>query len=74
VLANVFLHYAFDSFLVREFPTVEFERYCDDAVVHCVTERQARTVWAALSERMEHPPAWVANWCRTASANRRLVQ
>jgi RNA-directed DNA polymerase len=34
VLANVFMHYAFDSFLAREFPTVEFERYCDDAVVH----------------------------------------
>ncbi|MER5335721.1 group II intron reverse transcriptase/maturase [Micromonospora sp. NPDC002717] len=53
VLANLFMHYAFDMFLAREFPTVEFERYADDAVVHCVTERQARTVWAALAERME---------------------
>ncbi len=53
VLANLFMHYAFDSFLVREFPTVEFERYADDAVVHCVTERQARHVWAALTDRME---------------------
>jgi retron-type reverse transcriptase len=33
---------------------VEFERYADDAVVHCVTERQARQVWAALAKRMEH--------------------
>ena len=40
VLANLFMHYAFDSWLVREFPSVEFERYADDAVVHCVTERQ----------------------------------
>jgi len=38
VLANLFMHYAFDMFLAREFPTVEFERYADDAVVHCVTE------------------------------------
>jgi group II intron reverse transcriptase/maturase len=53
VLANLFMHYAFDLFLVREFPTVEFERYADDAVVHCVTERQARQVLAALAERME---------------------
>jgi RNA-directed DNA polymerase len=30
VLANLFLHYAFDMWLVREFPTVEFERYADD--------------------------------------------
>jgi group II intron reverse transcriptase/maturase len=52
VLANLFLHYAFDMFLVREFPTVEFERYADDAVVHCVTERQVRQVWAALTERL----------------------
>ena len=37
VLANMFLHYAFDMFLVREFPTVDFERYADDAVVHCAT-------------------------------------
>src|SRR5207344_3377503 len=35
------------------FPTVEFERFADDAVVHCVTERQARQVWAALAGRME---------------------
>jgi RNA-directed DNA polymerase len=52
VLANLFMHYAFDSWLEREFPTVEFERFADDAVVHCVTERQAREVWAALAERM----------------------
>ena len=53
VLANLFMHYAFDTFLAREFPEVEFERYADDAVVHCVTERQARRVLAALATRME---------------------
>ena len=52
VLANLVLHYAFDSFLAREFPTVTFERYADDAVVHCATERQAREVWAALDARL----------------------
>jgi RNA-directed DNA polymerase len=53
VLANLYLHYAFDSWLEREYPAVEFERYADDAVVHCATERQARQVRAALAERME---------------------
>ena len=53
VLANLFMHYAFDSWLEREWPTVQFERFADDAVVHCATERQARQVWAALAERME---------------------
>jgi RNA-directed DNA polymerase len=32
---------------------VEFERYADDAVVHCVTERQALQVRDALAARME---------------------
>lgn len=53
VLANLFMHYAFDSWLDREFPAVEFERYADDAVVHCATERQAKQVLAALTERMD---------------------
>ena len=52
VLANLFLHYAFDTWMAREFPTVRFERYVDDAVVHCVSERQARQVLAALQDRM----------------------
>jgi RNA-directed DNA polymerase len=70
VLANIFMHYAFDMFLAREFPTVEFERYADDAVVHCVTERQARQVWAVLSKRMEdiglrlHPDKTKLVYCK----------
>jgi RNA-directed DNA polymerase len=52
VLANLFLHYAFDMWMAREFPSVRFERYVDDAVVHCVSERQARRVLAALQDRM----------------------
>ncbi len=52
VLANLFLHYAFDAWMAREFPTVRFERYVDDAVVHCVSERQARQVLAAIADRM----------------------
>ncbi len=52
VLANLFLHYAFDAWMAREFPAVRFERYVDDAVVHCVSERQARQVLAALHDRM----------------------
>lgn len=44
VLANLFLYYAFDLFMAREFPSVRFERYADDAVVHCATRRQAEDV------------------------------
>jgi group II intron reverse transcriptase/maturase len=52
VLANLVLHYAFDEFLAREFPAVRFERYADDAVVHCATERQAHQVRDALADRL----------------------
>jgi len=52
VLTNLFMHYAFDLWLEREFPVVEFERFADDAVIHCVSEYQARKVLAALHERM----------------------
>jgi RNA-directed DNA polymerase len=75
VLANLYLHYAFDSWLEREFPTVEFERFADDAVVHCVTERQARQVWAALADRLEsvglrlHPDKTKIVYC--GDSNRR---
>ena len=70
VLANLFMHYAFDTWLEREFPTVEFERYADDAVVHCVTERQALQVRAALEARMEqvglrlHPDKTKIVYCK----------
>ena len=52
VLANLFMHYAFDAWMAREFPTVPFERYADDAVVHCKSERQARHVRKAIADRM----------------------
>src|SRR5512142_907007 len=70
VLANLFMHYAFDLYLVREFPAVQFERYADDAVVHCASEREARVVWAALSARMAevglrlHPDKTRIVYCR----------
>ena len=52
MLTNLFMHYAFDLWLEREFPVVEFERFADDAVIHCVSEYQARKVLAALHPRM----------------------
>lgn len=52
LLANLFLHYAFDRWLAREFPSVSFERYADDAVIHCVSRAQAQHVLGRLVERM----------------------
>jgi RNA-directed DNA polymerase len=70
VLANLFKHYAYDPCLEQEFPAVEFERYADDAVVHCVTERQALQVRDALAARMEqvglrlHPDKTKIVYCK----------
>ena len=52
ILANLFMHFAFDNWMVRNFPDCPWERYADDAVVHCGTRRQAEEVLAAIAERM----------------------
>jgi RNA-directed DNA polymerase len=52
LLANLFLHYALDAWMVREFPAVPFERFADDAVIHCVSERQAREMREAVARRL----------------------
>ena len=52
MLANIFLHYALDRWLVREFPAVPFERYADDVILHCKTQQQAQVVLDAIIERL----------------------
>jgi Reverse transcriptase (RNA-dependent DNA polymerase) len=75
VLANLFLHYGLDAWLVREFPAVAFERFADDAVIHCVSERQARFVRDAVACRLAevglevHPDKTRIVYCK--DSNRR---
>jgi group II intron reverse transcriptase/maturase len=70
LLANLFMHYAFDAWMARKFPSIAFERYVDDAVVHCKTERQAQMLVTAIGERMEqvglrlHPTKTKIVYCR----------
>ncbi len=52
VRANLFMHYAFDTWMTREHPRVQFERYCDDVVVHCETQQQAVRVRDAIAGRL----------------------
>jgi RNA-directed DNA polymerase len=52
LLANIFLHYALDLWLVREFPAVQFERYADDVILHCTSKPQAQWVLDAIIERL----------------------
>src|SRR5215218_9215851 len=70
VLANLFMHYAFDTWLTRTHPGVVFERYADDVVVHCHSEIEAREVLAGIAQRMEqvglelHPDKTQIVYCR----------
>jgi RNA-directed DNA polymerase len=52
ILANLFMHYAFDLWIAREFPGCPFERYADDAVVHCKSRNQAEQVLGLVAARM----------------------
>jgi group II intron reverse transcriptase/maturase len=61
VLANLFLHYAFDDFMAKEFSSLPWARYADDGVIHCKSKRQAlyfqdrlRTRFGAYKLRL-HP-------------------
>ncbi|MGH3942173.1 MAG: reverse transcriptase domain-containing protein [Pseudonocardiaceae bacterium] len=52
LLSNLFLHYALDSWLARNYSSVRFERYCDDIVLHCHSQRQARFIRHVVEERL----------------------
>jgi len=53
LLSNLFLHYAFDAWMSRTFPAVPFERYADDAIVHCRSEGHAKRVLEAIRDRLK---------------------
>jgi RNA-directed DNA polymerase len=79
VLANLFLHYAFDAWIAREYPGIQFERYVDDVVVYCVTERQAHQLRAAIGDRLEsvglqlHPDKTKIVYCQDQHRRRRYA-
>ena len=52
LLANLFLHYAFDRWMAQHHPDIPFERFADDAVCHCSSEPQARRLQADLKRRL----------------------
>jgi Reverse transcriptase (RNA-dependent DNA polymerase)/Group II intron, maturase-specific domain len=51
LLANLFLHYAFDVWIDRTLSSVRFCRYADDAVIHCKSQAQAQFVLRRIDER-----------------------
>jgi RNA-directed DNA polymerase len=51
ILANLFLHYAFDAWVRREMPKVPFCRYADDGLLHCRSKKQAFYVMSKMARR-----------------------
>jgi RNA-directed DNA polymerase len=76
LLANLFMHYAFDTWMDREFPGCPFERYADDIVAHCDSEDQARKLRATIAERLGslglelHPVKTKIVYCKDANRRR----
>jgi RNA-directed DNA polymerase len=70
LLANLFMHYAFDAWIARTQPQVRFERYCDDIIVHCVSAAQAKYLRNIIAARLwrsglrMHPGKTKIVYCR----------
>ncbi len=70
LLANLFLHYSLDRWLAANYPQVVFERYADDVIAHCRTEKQAQELRKAIAERLRacglelHPEKTKIVYCK----------
>jgi RNA-directed DNA polymerase len=53
LLANLFMHHAFDEWITKGYPEVKFERYADDVLVHCSSYGQAQKVLEAIKDRLK---------------------
>jgi len=73
ILMNLFMHYAFDSWMRRTYPQSPFARYADDAVVHCRTEAQAEQMMRSIASRLEecgltmHPEKSKIVYCKDSN-------
>jgi len=52
ILANLFMHYAFDKWMERQHPNNPWARYADDGLIHCKTNAEAEKILDCLNKRM----------------------
>jgi RNA-directed DNA polymerase len=73
LLANIFLHHVFDTWMGREHPGCPFERYADDVVIHCRSYEEALAVKASVEARLRqcrleaHPDKTRIVYCRDSN-------
>jgi RNA-directed DNA polymerase len=53
LLANLFMHHAFDEWMKKNYPAIRFERYADDIIMHCSSQEEAEKVLEAIKERLK---------------------
>ena len=53
LLSNIFMHHAFDEWMRTTHPSAPFERYADDAVVHCSSEKHALHLRSEIAKRLK---------------------
>ena len=70
LLANLFLHYVLDKWLMKTCRNVRFVRYADDVIVHCKNKEQAELVLGMIRTRLEecelelHPEKTIIVYCK----------
>lgn len=73
LLANLFLHYAFDDWMNVRFPCVKFARYADDIIVHCHQEAEAKSLLEKIRQRLRdcklelHPVKTKIVYCKDSN-------
>jgi RNA-directed DNA polymerase len=73
LLTNLFLHYAFDCWMRRNYPSIPFERYADGAICHCQSGEQALELRQALEQGFAecklqlHPQKTTVVYCKDAN-------
>jgi RNA-directed DNA polymerase len=71
LLANLYLHHAFDMWMGRHFASNPFERYADDIIVHCNSEAEADHLLVSIRERLAgfglelHPEKTKLVYCKS---------
>jgi RNA-directed DNA polymerase len=76
VLANLFMHYAFDKWVEKMYKNNPWVRYADDGLIHCNSEEEAQKILKALRARMKecglevHPEKTKIVYCKSNRNNK----
>ena len=71
--SHLFLHYALDRWFAAQYPQVPFERYADDVIAHCRTEKEAQEMRKTIAARLQscglelHPEKTKIVYCKDDS-------